>query len=77
MNLKKQKLTMKACGLLWMLAISGCASMQPVQVQCKQKPPQATPAPAPWLMVPAPNSLLTLEQLISVSETKSQEVKSK
>ncbi len=60
-----RKPTMKACGLMLMLAASGCTSLPPAPppaVECPK--PEAPPA---WVMEPAPNLIQLLDRIISPS----------
>lgn len=64
-----RKLQMMACGLLLMLAVSGCSS---VPIALPSECPQPEPPPA-WVMEPPPNLLLLLDRIISPSGQESGE----
>ncbi|AIB40744.1 hypothetical protein PD374_06635 [Pseudomonas sp. WCS374] len=55
-----------AYAALLTLALTGCASTPPAAPQ-----PPKRPAPAAWLMQTPPNSLQTLDKIISPSEISS------
>jgi len=65
------KYRMTACALTWMLAASGCTSLQPAPPLAVECP---TPEPAPaWVMEPAPNLIQLLDRIISPSGQESSE----